>query len=357
MKQSAKTGGIFVVSILAGTAMLTAPASANLTLAITYNFASDPGITVPQEQQVENAFNAVATQFQNAVTNPITVNVKVSMGTISGSSVGLPAGDVSGNFTTNVQMGTATTSFGNTVAALANTGAVLPTTDPTGGNHFFVIPQAEFKALGLPTAGHAALLAYDGYIGFSSNLSQFSFSGTPGSLQTSFQAAARHEIVEVLGRISSLNNGGADSNLFAYPLDLLRYSSPGVNSFSENAAAYASTDGGVTDLGTFNSDPANTLDRSDWSTPNNSPSTDEQNAQIFTGQILGPSISDEYVLKALGYTFTPDNGGGLFSGANAPLGATSSVNTVPEPASLTLLAAGAGLAGVMRRRARRPAGA
>jgi PEP-CTERM motif len=356
MKQSAKTGGIFAMSILGGTIMLTAPASANLTLAITYDFDSDPGITVPQEQQVENAFNAVAAQFQNAITNPITVNVEVSVGTINGSNVTLPSGHVSGDFTTSVQMGTATTSFANTVAALANTGAVLPTTDPTGGNHFFVIPQAEFKALGLPIAGHAALLAYDGYIGFSSNLSQFSFSGTPGGLQTSFQAAAQHEIIEVLGRISSLNNGGAVSNLFAYPLDLLRYSSPGVSSFSENAAAYASTDGGVTDLGTFNSDPANSLDRSDWSTPNNSTSTDEQNAQLFTGENLGPSISDEDVLKGLGYTFTPDNGDGLFNGANAPLGATPGVNTVPEPASLTLLAAGAGFIGVMRRRVRRPAG-
>jgi hypothetical protein len=86
MKQSAKTGGIFAVSILAGTAMLTAPAAANLTLAITYNFDSDPSITVLQEQQVETAFNAVAAQFQNAVTDPITVNVEVSVGTINGSN-------------------------------------------------------------------------------------------------------------------------------------------------------------------------------------------------------------------------------------------------------------------------------
>jgi hypothetical protein len=153
MKQSAKTGGLFAVSILAGTAMLTAPASANLTLAITYNFASDPGITVPQEQQVENAFNAVAVQFQNAITNPITVNVEVSMGTINGSNVALPSGDVSGNFTTSVQMGTASTSFGNTIAALANTGAILPTTDPTRGKPFLCHPAGRVQGVGIADRG------------------------------------------------------------------------------------------------------------------------------------------------------------------------------------------------------------
>ena len=355
MKRNAKTGGLFAMSILSGAVLLASPASANMTLAVTYDFASDPGISGPQEQQVETAFNAVAAQFDNAIANPITVNVQVSVGSINGSNIPLPAGNVSGDFTTNVQMGTtAAASFANTVAALANTGAVLPTTDPTGGNHFFYIPQAEFKALGLPATNPAALLAFDGYIGFSSNLSQFSFSGTPGALQYSFQASAEHEIMEVLGRISSLNNGGADANLVAFPLDLLRYSSPGVNSFDENATAYASADGGVNDLGTFNSDPANTLDRSDWATPNNSTSTDEQNDQFHTGVIEGPSISDEDVLQALGYTIAPSNGNGLFNGANAPIGATPGVNAVPEPGTLSLLAAVPGLIALLRRRAQRP---
>jgi hypothetical protein len=355
MRQNAKSGGLLAMSILGGTVAVASPAAANLTLDITYDFASDPSITLLQEQQVETAFNGVAAQFQNAITNPITVNVEVSIGTIDGASVPLPASNVSGDFTTNVSMGTATTSFSNTIAALANTGAVLPTTDPTGGSHLFFIPQAEFKALGLSTATFGPLLPFDGFIGFSSNLSEFSFAGTPGSLQYSFQAAAEHEIEEVLGRISSLNNGGADSNLVAFPMDLFRYSSPGVTSFSENAAAYASTNGGVTDLGTFNSDPANTLDRSDWATPNNSTSTDAQNTQLDTGETEGLSLSDEDVLEGLGYTFAPDNGNGLFNGTNAPVGATQGVNTVPEPGSLPLLTAATGLAGLMRYRTRRSA--
>jgi hypothetical protein len=74
---------------------------------------------------------------------------------------------------------TAAASFTATKAALANTGATLPATDPTGGNHFYYMPQAEFKALGLSSAGYSALNALDGYIGFNSNLSLFSFSGPP----------------------------------------------------------------------------------------------------------------------------------------------------------------------------------
>src|ERR1700710_76763 len=125
MKRNAKPGGLFAMSILGGAVLLVSPASANMTLAVTYDFDSDPGITALQEQQVENAFNAVAAQFDNAIANPITVNVQVSVGTINGSAVPLPAGNVSGDFATTVSMGTATTSFANTVAALANTGAVL----------------------------------------------------------------------------------------------------------------------------------------------------------------------------------------------------------------------------------------
>ena len=158
--------------------LLASPASANLVLNVTYDFSYDPGITVPQENQVETAFNAVAGQFEAAITNPITVNVQVSVGTIDGTTVPLPT-NPSGSFDQTVQMGaTAATSFTATQAALAGSGATLPASTPAGGATFYM-PQAEFKALGLSPASFPTLSALDGYIGFNSNLALFSFSGTP----------------------------------------------------------------------------------------------------------------------------------------------------------------------------------
>ncbi|WP_158931818.1 NF038122 family metalloprotease [Acidisphaera sp. S103] len=355
MNQNTKTGGFIALAMLGGAALLPAPAFANLVLDVTYDFSYDPGITLAQENQVETAFNGVAQQFEAAITNPITVNVQVSVGTINGTTQTLPSGNDSGNEVHLIQMGpTAATSLAATEAALASTGATLPAAPATGGATFYM-PQAEFKALGLSPANFSPLNPIDGYIGFSSNLALFSFLGTPSGGAVSFQAVAEHEIEEVLGRLSSLNDGGVTSSYEALPFDLFRYSSPGVSSYSENAAAYASTDGGVTDLGTFEYVDPN-ADRSDWLNLPNPTSTDAQNSGFTQNVNEGLSISDEDVLKGLGYTIAANNGGNLFDGSNAPVGATPSVNNprpVPEPGTLSLLAVGAGFAGLMRRRGRR----
>lgn len=354
MKQIDYPGGLVVVAILACGVMLATPASA-----MSINVTFDPSTinpSVPSDALIVNGFDAVAAQFDAAITNPITVNIDVSLGAVNG--VALQAGQPSGSFDTRTAMGSsAAASFSNTETALANTGAVLPTANPTigaggtGTGAIFYMPQAEVKALALPSAQYPTTQPYDGYIGFSSAANMFSFTGKPGSLQYSFQAAAKHEIEEVLGRTSFLNNGGTVYQIFATPMDLFRYTAPGVTSYTLNTkaggtSAYASVDGGVTDLGTFN-DQTTGGDRTDWQTPTLSTSTDAQDADLNTGVNEGLSISDEDVLRALGYTI--DDSNGLFDGANAPVGASESVNAAPEPASLPLLLAGAGTVGLLRR--------
>ena len=286
MKRNLKVGGCIAIAVLGG---LGPTASAtNLQIDVTYD---NTVTSLSNATQFESDFNAVVSQFEDAITNPVTVDIQVSVGTINGITTPLPSGDVSGSFSASVLMGsTASASFADTEAALAHTGAVLPAIDPTGGGHFYYMPQAEVKALGLSPATFPTSAPYDGYIGFSGATGEFSFSGIPSAGQYSFQTAAMHEIQEVLGRTSTLN--GVTSGFAAYPLDLFRYVAPGVTSFTQNTAAgatqaYASADGGVTDLGTF-ADQSNGFDRSDWETPVNTTSTDAQNAILTPGRGRGP---------------------------------------------------------------------
>jgi hypothetical protein len=355
MIRTQQAGTILVLTALIGAGTMR-PAAANLNLVTTY----DSSVTgSSQAATIEAAFDAVAAQFNAAIANNITVNVYVSLGSVNGQSLGT---NVSGSFDNVVTMGSgAAASFANTKAALQAVGTVVGATDPAGPYATFVMPQAEVKALALSQALYPTTQPYDGYIGFTSSLSLLSFSGTPGGSQYSFKSAAMHEIQEVLGRTSYMNSGGIVYEYEATPMDLLRYTAPGTQTNNPATTAYASTDGGVTSLGTFATASTGAGDVTDWSTPVNTTSTDAQNALLTPGKVLGLSISDQKVLQGLGYSIVPGNT--LFNGANAPVGATASVNAAsqaaPEPATLSLLAAGAGLtcllrSGVMRRRARRP---
>lgn len=321
----------------------------------------DSSITsLPNASTVEASFNTVTQQFSNALTNQASIGIYVSSGMIAPSNpyVGaksLSSGDVSGSYdVTDVMGSSAAASFTNTTAALAAAGdRNLPSIDPTGGKTYYM-PQAEVKALALSPSSYSTSSPYDGYIGFSSSLT-FYYGTTPVSGNYSFQAAAQHEIEEVLGRTSTLNNSAAAAQYLqqANPLDLFRYSAPGTSaSFSENASAYLSTNGGTTPLGTVDSTSTGG-DRSDWSTATGS-TNDAQNTNLVTGTNQGLSVSDGMVLQGLGYKVSPNNGAGLFLAANNPTGAASSLTTVttPEPASLSILAAGAAFAGLLRRRRR-----
>jgi hypothetical protein len=87
-----------------GSTVLTARASANLLINVTYDSSVTSQLTALDAGTLETAFNAVASGFDAAITNNITVNIDVSVGRVS-PSVALPTGSVSGSYDTKTSMG------------------------------------------------------------------------------------------------------------------------------------------------------------------------------------------------------------------------------------------------------------
>ena len=296
---------------------------------------------------VEAAFNAAAADYAQSFSAAATVYVGVSWGSVDGyalpsNALGASVDQLYGYFSySQIRSYLTSDSIHNpSDTALASAVANLPRIAPSGPSRY-VIPSAEARALGLIPGNYAA---YDGFIGFSGNsLTSYDYNPTNGitSGTYDFEAVAAHEIDEVLGRISGLT--GSNST-YRTPLDLLRYSAPGTLSFSYNAAAYLSVDGGKMDLGNFNNSSYGG-DRSDWLTL--STSRDVQDAFLGTGTAMNLTAADLTALDAIGW-------GGLNAGDNWTAPTTVAFNlvdtAVPEPASLTLFASGLLGLGVIRRR-------
>lgn len=293
----------------------------------------DPSITsLSNAGAIESAFNTVARDYSSQFSNPATVNIQVSWGSVDGlalpsNAVGASVDSLYGYFTySQIKNDLSVFSQRNpSDTALASVVRNLPQSAPSGVSRY-VIPSAEAKALGLISGNNPAI---DGYIGFAGSTLGFDLNPSdgisPGTYD--FEAVAAHETAEVLGRITGLANSNPS---YRTPFDLLRYSAAGKLSFSYDQAAYFSIDGGRTDLGNFNNSP-NGGDRSDWQTLVTS--TDVQDAFIATGQNLNLSYADISALDALGW-------GGSNVGDTSPNTPTRTafalVSDVPEPSTVAI---------------------
>jgi hypothetical protein len=238
-----------------------------------------------------NAVDYVVNLYDQLFTNNVTVNIDVGYGEIDGMAI--PAGDLSESDSNLFAF--SYSQLRNRLLTMNTPGAAtLPVSDPTGGE-VLGMPSAEAKALGLMPATDPAI---DGYVGVSSSI-PFSYAPnvTPAQGEYYFVGAIEHELSEDMGRISLLAR--PPGNEYS-PMDLFRYSAPGVRQMTTGAASYFSINSGITDLNNWNNFVTGNLgDLGDWAPTAGNDAYDDVGSP---GVISTLSSADLTLMNALGWT-------------------------------------------------------
>lgn len=181
----------------------------------------------------KTAVQAAVSYFEQNFTNNVTLNITFGWAPLSGNA--LAENSFYYNTFTYAQMKsllTATAASQDDAAAYAS----LPSSDPTpGGASTWALTVGQEKALGISVSA-----PYDDYVQLNSSVA-WTFDPANRAVAGEFDAigAIEHEISEGgFGRIGDLNLDG-----FYTPLDLFRYSAPGVRDFNPGSNDYFSIDG------------------------------------------------------------------------------------------------------------------
>lgn len=324
-----------LAAVFAATAAGLGLASPSFALTIIPTFDSTITGDTANTAAIEAGITAAIDRVDAAISNNITDNV-----TFSEMSTGL--GQSSTVSYTNIPyatyvnaLETQQTLSANDITALASLGFVngVTTTNPVNGDTGIHLETSIAKALGIANfSGTAATISLN------TSIMNLSRTGPQNGGFYDIQAVAGHELDEVLGiggPGSSLKTGGTTTGPIG-DLDLYRYSSPGVRSYSTDGTlspeAYFSINGGLTDLVHFDQNSQG-ADFSDWGNGisdsgqgNNPPQLQDSNGG--PGAIVNIGTNELTALDVIGYNLT----------------------AVPEPTSMAIMAVGAGLALKRRRR-------
>ena len=321
------------------------PAHAGLIINATF----DSNLTTAEKTTITSAINVYESLFSNSITVGIYFQ-GVSSGL--GASSYYVYNDSYGTYYTgliannanptaiadlNANGGNANTNGGNN--PVTGTGSIelksasTRVVDPTGSLGLSHAPECQLKgSSGSFACGGVTGTAYDGLISLNTGLTN------PGSGNYSLLAVSEHEIDEILGlgsaleNISSTTNATYNSTFYSNtpaPEDLWRFASNGTTrSFSTNCAtptaAYFFLNAS-TQVTQFNN-ACNGADFGDWA---GGATPQVQDAFGTSGSTPTLGVSEIDALTAIGYTLT---------------------SAVPEPSTWVLLASSLGVLGLVKRR-------
>jgi len=237
------------------------------TTALVINPTFDSSITGnPNAAAIEGAINQAIGVLQARFSDNVTASILFRYATTQPNGSPMPAGSLALSFTTVY------TSLWNTFISQLTMDAKTSNDSTANANlpgsplsNSIQYASANGRAIGFNTAG--ALCAdgtfncgngtFDGIVTLNS-AEPFAFTRPPGAGSFDAQRATEHEVDEVLGLGSFLNNGATNLQ----PQDLFSWSSPGTRNITSNGTRYFSINGGTTNIVNFSQD--STGDFGDW---------------------------------------------------------------------------------------------